>query len=127
MQEPWLTLMYVVVSGILYSFRSNQLKIERKSASLQERVEMLQRFAQIVVNTQHQVNTPLQTIENSVSALRKKDPELTSTLTLIDRSMDRIRNVMNVFSLADTNMVWKEEIAPVSPEEFEKLVHELNN
>jgi len=126
LQEPWMTLMYVTVSGILYSFRSNQLRIERKSASLQQRVEMLQRFTHIVVNTQHHINTPLQTIENSVSAIRKKDPELSSTLTLIDRSINRIRNVMNMFSLADTNRVWKEEIAPVSSEEFEKLIHELN-
>lgn len=125
-QEPWMTVMYVVASGILYNFRVNQLQSERKSATLQERVQMLSRFAHIVVNTQHQVNTPLQTIENSVNAIRKSQPELLTTLNLIDRSMERIRSVMKLFSLADANMVWKEEVAPFSTEEFQKLIHDLN-
>jgi hypothetical protein len=124
-QEPWMTAIFIAAAYALYFHRLKSLQLQREAALFQAKAEILQRFAHLLINAQHLVNTPLQTIQNTAKILRVKHPETAETLQVLDRSLIRVREIVELFSQFDSYVSWKELEMPDTIEEFRKQAKEL--
>lgn len=124
-QEPWSTLVFVMVGLGVYVFRVRSYEIQLKAARLEERALLLQEFAHLLINAQHLANTPMQTLLNSMSILKAKNPESEQLLEVMGHALGGIWRVVQLFSYCDSHINWEEKNIPVSLEDFEKRLKDL--
>ena len=124
-QEPWLTVVYVVVAWVVYIFRLNWYKTQLQAARDQSRAAMLQEFAHLLIYAQHLTNSPLQTIENAVAIIRFQNPEQENLTKVMKRALMNVREVILLFSYCDSYIDWDEMELPKSVEELEKRMKDL--
>jgi len=96
--EPWITVLYCVVALVLLIHRRRQLAAQVAVVRLQTKatyVEQLMRKFQAVRDL---ANSPLQSIEATLTLLRHKHPESQAQLVRIERQLDRLRKLTIVLS-----------------------------
>lgn len=124
-QEPWITCICVLIAVITYIYRLKWYETQLRAAQNEEKARMIQQFAHLLINAQHLANTPLQTIENTVAILKAQHPEQQKLTAPMERSLTRIREVMQLFSYCDSHINWEEMELPRTLEAFEKRMKEL--
>lgn len=106
--EPWVTLIYGGVALALLAYRVRTFHIELKLREARAEAEALERLARLFLAVRDATNTPLQTLELGLALLRKRGPELASSLAPMERSMERLRSLAQRLSIADPLVVWRE-------------------
>lgn len=124
-QEPWLTQIVILVSVGVYVIRIRSIRLERERAKLEEKAALLQRFAHILINAQNLANTPLQTIGLSTQMIKAKHPETVPAFKPVDRALEKVREVVKLFSTFDSFVEWEDLELPNSIEGLRKQADEL--
>lgn len=124
-QEPWFSIIVFSAACVIYVNHLRSRELARRIAELRARSVMLQRFANLLINAQHLVNTPLQTIANTTKLLKHNYPETTTTLAPVDRALCRIGNIVALFSKYDSYVSWYDIELPDTLEGFQNQARDL--
>ncbi len=106
-QEPWLTLVAVVICLMVYIFRHRGLKVERELSKLKTEKENLEELAKIFLSLRDLTNTPIQNlmlvstllIENKINAERAA-----KYLNVSTQQLSLISEILSEFRLADRSL-----------------------
>jgi hypothetical protein len=107
-QEPWLTLTYIIVAGFVYSYRLRTIKVERELVRVTTEAASMRCFANLMVQARHLANTPLQTIANTTELMRAQHPEVRPQLERIQRSLDRLEHLTHLLAYYEAHLSWKD-------------------
>lgn len=106
--EPWVTLVYGAVALTMLAYRVRSYAIELRLREARAETEALERLARLFLVVRDATNTPLQTLELGLALLRKRAPEHASTLTAMERAVERLRALSQRLGIADPLLVWRE-------------------
>lgn len=106
-QEPWLTVVAVVICFLVYMFRHRGLKIEREYSKLKTEKENLEELAKIFLSLRDLTNTPIQNLmlvstlllENKINAERAA-----KYLNVSTQQLSLISDILSEFRLADRSL-----------------------
>lgn len=124
-QEPYVTVLFVVLGGMIYHYRLRVNEIQAEEVRIEARTKALQQFANMLIASQHLINTPLQKIEILVHLLLKKHAEPPDTRQQFDTYFDTIRRVTRVLSYTDGRTQWDTLQLPANPKELETQVKKV--
>jgi hypothetical protein len=122
LQEPILTLCFVIVSGTIYLNRLYHLEILKKEIIISQKVLMLERLGGLVAGLQHLNNTPLQTIEMIIALLRTKHSESEIIIQTLERSYHAILRVNKLLGYCSSSHSNK---SPSTIQELERDIIEI--
>lgn len=88
--EPWVTILYVAITGLLLVLRWRNRRFELLLIQAQTEAKALRHLMQISLAVRDQVNTPLQSLELSIALLKKRHPEEQPALEKMDRSLRKL-------------------------------------
>jgi hypothetical protein len=91
--EPWATVAFTLFALVLLASRLRQFALEREVARTHAEMRTTERFARVLLAVRDRSNTPLQTITLAVSVMRTKHPDLADTVALVDRALERLRDL----------------------------------
>jgi hypothetical protein len=106
--EPWVTLIYGGVALAMLAYRVRTFTIELELRQARAEAEALERLARLFLAVRDATNTPLQTLELGLALLRKRGPELASSLAPMERAVERLRLLAQRLGIADPLVVWRE-------------------
>jgi hypothetical protein len=106
-QEPWLTVVSVVICFLVYMFRHRGLKVERELSKLKTEKENLEELAKIFLSLRDLTNTPVQNLmlvstlllENKINAERAS-----KYLNVSTQQLSLISEILSEFRLADRSL-----------------------
>ncbi len=124
-QEPWLTVLTVVCSGIIYHRRLKHMQVTRNQARLEALSFTSHRFAHLLLGLQHLSNTPLQVIESSIQLLRDRPEDQVDMLAKMEKALVPLIQVSSALSLDRLPLNWQNVRLPATVEEFETEILEL--
>jgi hypothetical protein len=106
--EPWVTLIYggVGLAFLVYRVRSHNIEVKLREARAE--AEALERLARLFLAVRDATNTPLQTLELSITLLRQRSPESEPTLAAMERAVQRVRSLTQRLGSVDPLLVWRE-------------------
>lgn len=117
-QEPWVTLVFVIGSAIIYSFRLRLSEFQQFEIEMKVRVKTLARFARLLLGAQHLLNTPLQTIELTVARLT---PRGSFDDQKLQQAFASIREVSSLLASIDGHVQWESHmVLPKNSGDLEK-------
>jgi hypothetical protein len=73
-REPWFTLFFAGIAGMLLYTREHRRGLERRLAAAEARAQTLTQVSQVLLALRDHANTPLQTLEVAVSLLEQESP-----------------------------------------------------
>jgi hypothetical protein len=73
-REPWFTLFFAGIAGMLLYTREHRRGLERRLAAAEARAQTLTQVSQVLLALRDHANTPLQTLEVAVSLLERESP-----------------------------------------------------
>lgn len=121
-QEPAMTLSFIIVAATLYVNRLHTLKLMEKQIATSEKIAIFQRLGNLLAGLQHLNNTPLQTIEISLQLLRAKSPESKSLIDAMERAYHSVLRVNQLLSVGGS---YDSEKSASTIEEFEEDIKEI--
>jgi len=121
-QEPWMTSMAAVCSGLIYHRRLISMKMAQNQAKLEALSMMSRRFAHLLLGLQHLSNTPLQVLEGSIQLLRDGPSDKEAVLAKMEKSFVPLRQISGLLSFEKLNLAWQDVRLPPTVEEFEKEI-----
>lgn len=124
-QEPWMTVVFVILSGIIYRFRLSFAELRLAQRLLAERNQLLQRVAHLLMGTKHLMNTPLQTLEVAIDVIRKERPLSADLSTSIENSFESIRRIATTLSFADPHLTWEMQELPANVTELDLQIAKI--
>lgn len=124
-QEPWMTVAFVILSGIIYRFRLNFAELRLAQRLLAERNQLLQRVAHLLMGTKHLMNTPLQTLEVAIDVIRKERPLGADLSASIENSFESIRRIATTLSFADPHLTWEMNELPSNVTELDLQIAKI--
>lgn len=119
-QEPYVTVIVVIASGIIYHYKLRYSELLASEIESNIHTKALQRFASMLIASQHLINTPLQKIEIMVSLMLSENrPEDRLMESRLKENFEIIRRVTRVLSFADGNTQWESLELPANAKELE--------
>jgi hypothetical protein len=106
--EPWVTVIYGGVALAILGYRVRNHTIELKLREARAEAEALERLAHLFLAMRDATNTPLQTLELSLTLLKRRHPESTPTTEKMERALERLRSLTQRLSSVDPLVVWRE-------------------
>jgi hypothetical protein len=104
--EPWATIAIGVFSAVLVGYRVRRLALEREVAHFRAESLTTQRFARVFLAARDLANTPLQTITFAAATAREKHPDLEDVVSLIDRSLVKLRELDQLMRDQEAAVSW---------------------
>jgi hypothetical protein len=128
--EPWITLVWGGAACGLLAFRVRTQRIEQHLQHSRAEAESLERVAQLLLAMRDAANTPLQSLELSVSLLRQRSGDTDALLASMERALTRLRSLTTRMAIADPLVDWNSDEASIDSEEVlrgleESLLREL--
>jgi PAS domain S-box-containing protein len=96
--EPWLTIFYALAGILLYSFRRFQVDLQRQVVQARTRAALSEQQVRKFAAVRDLANSPLQSIELTAALLRRKHPDSSHELDIVERSLDRLRAVSTLLA-----------------------------
>lgn len=124
-QEPWMTLLVVCCSGVIYFQRLRSYRETERQAKMEALTYTSHRYAHLLLGLQHLSNTPLQVIESSLHLLRDQQPESKEILDRMEKSFVPLRRISQILSYGKIHLSWQEVQLPTTVEDFEREIQQL--
>lgn len=124
-QEPWVTVVFVIAAAVIYEFRLKLAVVQRMEMELSVRSKTLRRFAHLLLGAQHLMNTPLQRMEILVHLMGTKFPDATPLVQKFQACFSSVRQISKILTFADANVHWDAVQLPQNAEHLEAEVKKL--
>ena len=119
-QEPYVTVIIVIAAGIIYHYKLGYSEILESEMESTIHAKALQRFANMLIASQHLINTPLQKIEILVDLMMAgRQPMDKNMARQFKTNFEVLRRVTRVLSFADGNTHWDSLTLPSNAKELE--------
>jgi hypothetical protein len=105
--EPWVTLVWGVVACGLLAFRVRTQRIEAQLFQARTEAESLERLARLLLVLRDATNTPLQSLELSISLLAGRVPQEAALLATVERALAKLRALTQRMAVADPLLDWQ--------------------
>jgi hypothetical protein len=106
-QEPVLTICFVIVAGAIYLNRMHLQELLKKETVIAEKVTILTRLKRLVTGLQHLNNTPLQTMGLSIQLLRERHPDSEPIIEALERAYQSVVRVNHLMGLCGSSNIDK--------------------
>lgn len=105
--EPWFTICFAVAGFICFIF--NYIYAARAKELTEARLHagVYRKMASIAVSVNDQMNTPLQTIQNSLEYLEQSPTDVSLALDRIKPAFERIKKITSTFKQFDGAFNWE--------------------
>lgn len=123
-REPWMTLLFTAIAGMLLLTRSRRRSLEQRVAAAEERARMLVDVARMLVALRDRANTPLQTIEIAVQLLAE-DGAASEQVSAMARALRRLASVQEMLARSGAELATIAGDPAVSPGDLEQSLREL--
>lgn len=104
--EPWLTLIYGLVSSVLLVIRYYFQKTVRELALSQAKEEILEKLSRVFLSVRDLTNTPLQSLGIASELLRRNHPAAQPINERIESSILRLARLNRIFRCFDERVSW---------------------
>jgi hypothetical protein len=105
--EPWTSLLIGVFAVGLALYRAHRQRAEVGLIVARERATALERMTRSFLAARDLANTPLQTLELSLSLLKGRYPQAQDLTTKMERSLMRLRELNLVLDIKASEVEWK--------------------
>ncbi|HEY0253541.1 MAG TPA: hypothetical protein VGC41_18535 [Kofleriaceae bacterium] len=122
--EPWMTLLFSTLAGLMLYTRNRRRQLEQRVAAAEERARMLADVARMLLSLRDRANTPLQTIEIAV-ALLAEDGGQPDQIAIMKRALARLASVQQTLSKSGAELAVIAGDAAMSPGDLEQSLREL--
>jgi hypothetical protein len=122
--EPWMTLLFSSLAGLLLYTRHRRRELEGRVAAAEERVRMLAEVARMLLALRDRANTPLQTIEIAI-ALIAEDSAPSEEIAVIERALVRLATVQQTLSRTGAELTSFADEVSISPVDLEQALRNL--
>ena len=104
--EPLFTFAFAVIGCILLFFHSKYRETNRLLAVTEAKSHTLEQMAKVFLTIRDKSNTPLQTIEFEADLLQELHPGNTQSVTGIQNSLKRLKELNKIYKELEANVVW---------------------
>lgn len=123
-QEPWLTTLVSILAAIIYVFRLRLNWLREAEIGLAAKLKIIRRLANLLVGTQHLLNTPLQTLELLMRNGNMSEPGVKESL---GRAFASIRAVTRILTMINKSAQLESSALPSNPEALEAEMRNILN
>jgi hypothetical protein len=106
--EPWATAAYGAFGLLLYGYRVQALRMERRMAESLAAKGTMEHVSRMLLAVRDFSNTPLQTLYLTTALLRYRHRNDSELLERMDRSLARLRELNEIMSRYETEVGWKD-------------------
>lgn len=113
--EPWITLIFGGIAGLMLAFRAHQRALAHRYARWRAEAEALRATARFLIAVRDKTNTPLQTLEIDAAILERRHPESAEAIGRMRKALTELRELSRLLSRYDRVARWEQENESFDP------------